>query len=168
MEGLRKEGMEDSTVRVVVGGSGDLEGMSGAVKVLNDFGVTHEVIHYEPEFLQKMDSGVGVIIAAAGQDPVLPVLLASKNVKMVIGVPFATEKSNGFNNLLALAIFPTTLKPEVPIPLTFVGIGRADNGALLAVEMLASSNPELAERYSSYRKEFPLMVANQNEWLQGK
>jgi CRISPR/Cas system CMR-associated protein Cmr5 small subunit len=34
--------------------------------------------------------------------------------------------------------------------------------------MLASSNPELAERYSSYRKEFPLMVANQNEWLQGK
>ncbi len=158
----------DPAVRVVLGGPKDVEGMSGAIKVLNDFGVTHEVIHYEPEFLQQMDSGVGLIIAAAGEDPVLPVVLALRNTQMVVGVPLVTEKSNGFNNLLALAVFPTTLEPEVPIPLAFVGIGRADNAALLAVQMLALSDTELSGRYSAYRDESPAMVARQNEWLQGQ
>jgi len=156
------------SVRVVLGGSEDLEGMSGAIKVLNDFGVTHEVIHYEPEFLQKMDSGVGIIIAAAGENPVLPVVFALRNTQMVIGVPLTTERSNGFNNLLALAVFPAVLKPELPIPLAFVGINRSDNAALFAVESLALSDPELSGRYSAYREEFPFMVANQNVWLQSQ
>jgi phosphoribosylaminoimidazole carboxylase PurE protein len=96
--------------------------------------------------------GVKVIIAGAGGAAHLPGMLASKTLLPVIGVPIPTQHLAGLDSLLSIVQMPRG------IPVATVAIGSAENAALLAVEILALSDPALAGRLAAYRADQTRMV----------
>jgi len=89
--------------------------------------------------------GLRVIIAGAGGAAHLPGMIASKTTLPVIGVPVPTQHLGGLDSLLSIVQMPRG------IPVATVAIGNAENAALLAIEILALSDPALAERLLAYR-----------------
>ena len=96
--------------------------------------------------------GIRVIIAGAGGAAHLPGMLASKTLLPVIGVPIPTQHLGGLDSLLSIVQMPRG------IPVATVAIGNAENAALLAVEILALSDPALAGRLAAYRADQTRMV----------
>jgi 5-(carboxyamino)imidazole ribonucleotide mutase len=88
-----------------------------------------------------------VIIAGAGGSAHLPGMLASKTTLPVIGVPIPTKHLGGLDSLLSIVQMPRG------IPVATVAIGNAENAALLAIEILALGDVELAKRLTAYRSE---------------
>jgi phosphoribosylaminoimidazole carboxylase PurE protein len=89
--------------------------------------------------------GIRVIIAAAGGAAHLAGVIAAKTTLPVIGVPIPTPNLGGLDSLLSIVQMPRG------IPVATVGIGSAENAALLAVSILALSDPALAARLEAYR-----------------
>jgi 5-(carboxyamino)imidazole ribonucleotide mutase len=89
--------------------------------------------------------GIRVIIAGAGGAAHLPGMLASVTTLPVIGVPVPLAKLDGLDSLLSIVQMPRG------IPVATVGIGSAENAALLAVAILALSDAALAGRLAAYR-----------------
>lgn len=96
--------------------------------------------------------GIRVIIAGAGGAAHLPGMLASKTTLPVIGVPIPTQHLGGLDSLLSIVQMPRG------IPVATVAIGNAENAAILAIEILALSDPELAGRLVGYRADQTRMV----------
>jgi len=93
-----------------------------------------------------------VIIAGAGGAAHLPGMLAAKTTLPVIGVPMPTKALDGLDSLLSIVQMPRG------IPVATVAIGNAENAALLAVEILALSDPAIAERLEQFRRDQTQMV----------
>jgi phosphoribosylaminoimidazole carboxylase PurE protein len=93
------------------------------------------------------ERGLAVLIAGAGGAAHLPGVLAAHTLAPVIGVPIANGPLAGVDALLAIVQMPRG------IPVATVGIGRADNAALLAIAMLALGDGELQARLATYRAE---------------
>ncbi|HYO44001.1 MAG TPA: 5-(carboxyamino)imidazole ribonucleotide mutase [Candidatus Limnocylindrales bacterium] len=139
----------------IVGGSrSDFPVLEMAVAVLDALGVTCELrvvsAHRTPDHLFRYaetarDRGIRVIVAGAGGAAHLPGMLAAKTSLPVIGVPIPTAHLGGLDSLLSIVQMPRG------IPVATVAIGNADNAALLAVSILALSDPELAARLDAYR-----------------
>jgi 5-(carboxyamino)imidazole ribonucleotide mutase len=89
--------------------------------------------------------GIRVIIAGAGGAAHLPGMLAAKTLLPVIGVPIPTPHLGGLDSLLSIVQMPRG------VPVATVAIGNAENAALLAIEILALSDPALATRLADYR-----------------
>ena len=89
--------------------------------------------------------GIRVIVAGAGGAAGLPGMLAAKTQLPVIGVPIPTQHLGGLDSLLSMVQMPRG------IPVATVAIGNAENGALLAVAILALSDQALAARLAAYR-----------------
>jgi 5-(carboxyamino)imidazole ribonucleotide mutase len=89
--------------------------------------------------------GLRVLIAGAGGAAHLPGMLAAKTLLPVIGVPIPTQHLGGLDSLLSIVQMPRG------IPVATVGIGNAENAALLAAEILALSDKALAARLADYR-----------------
>ena len=96
--------------------------------------------------------GIRVIVAGAGGAAHLPGMLASKTTLPVIGVPIPTQHLGGLDSLLSIVQMPRG------IPVATVAIGNAENAALLAIEILALSDPALGERLLAYRADQTRMV----------
>lgn len=96
--------------------------------------------------------GIRVIVAGAGGAAHLPGMLAAKTTLPVIGVPIPTQHLGGLDSLLSIVQMPRG------IPVATVAIGNAENAALLAVEVLALSDPALAARLLTYRADQTRMV----------
>jgi phosphoribosylaminoimidazole carboxylase PurE protein len=127
-----------------------------ATALLARFDVPHELrvvsAHRTPDHLFRYAEaaagrGIRVIIAGAGGSAHLPGMLASKTTLPVIGVPIPTKHLGGLDSLLSIVQMPRG------IPVATVAIGNAENAALLAVEILALGDPELARRLDAYRAE---------------
>jgi 5-(carboxyamino)imidazole ribonucleotide mutase len=139
----------------VVGGSrSDFPTLEKATALLERFGVPHELrvvsAHRSPDHLFRYAEdaagrGIRVVIAGAGGAAHLPGMLAAKTMLPVIGVPIPTEHLRGLDSLLSIVQMPRG------IPVATVAIGNAENAALLAVGILALSDPELAVRLAEYR-----------------
>jgi 5-(carboxyamino)imidazole ribonucleotide mutase len=86
-----------------------------------------------------------VLIAGAGGAAHLPGMLAAKTTLPVIGVPIPTKTMGGLDSLLSIVQMPRG------VPVATVAIGNAENAALLAVEILALSDPALGERLADSR-----------------
>ncbi len=139
----------------IVGGSrSDVPVLEKAVAVLEALGVPCELrvvsAHRTPDHLFRYaetarDRGIRVIVAGAGGAAHLPGMLAAKTSLPVIGVPIPTQHLGGLDSLLSIVQMPRG------IPVATVAIGNADNAALLAVAILALSDPELAARLDAYR-----------------
>lgn len=144
-----------ATVRVVLGSKSDLEACAPIRAVLEDFGVESELLvssaHRNPDATADLArtaaaQGVKVIIAAAGLAAHLPGVIAAHTTLPVIGLPLASGGLGGLDALLSIAQMP----PGVPV--ACVAIGGAKNAALLAVQILALSDPGLREKFLAYKR----------------
>lgn len=135
-------------VAVIMGSDSDFPVVKSAVEKLKSFGVPYEVhvmsAHRTPELASEfskhaVENGFGVIIAAAGKAAHLGGVLAAHTILPVIGIPIKSDALDGMDALLATVQMP----PNVPV--ATVGINSAVNAAILAVQMLALSDPELAQ-----------------------
>ena len=129
-------------VGVIMGSDSDLPVMQGAVDVLVDFGVAHEVrvvsAHRTPDRLyayakSAAGRGLKVIVAGAGGAAHLPGMLASVTPLPVIGVPVPLANLSGLDSLLSIVQMPAG------IPVATVAVGGARNAGLLAVRILGAA-----------------------------
>lgn len=146
---------ERPKIGILMGSDSDWPTMRKAYDVAGRFGVPAEVrvlsAHRRPadtaDYAASADQrGLAVLIAGAGLAAHLPGVLAAHTRLPVIGVPIES-KLDGLDALLSIVQMP----PGVPV--ATVGIGRADNAALLAVEILALADEGLAARLSEYKRE---------------
>ncbi|MEZ0241540.1 MAG: 5-(carboxyamino)imidazole ribonucleotide mutase [Chloroflexota bacterium] len=146
----------------VVGGSrSDFPILELATALLDMLEVPNELrvvsAHRSPDHLYRYAEtaagrGIRVIIAGAGGAAHLPGMLAAKTQLPVIGVPMPTKHLDGVDSLLSIVQMPRG------IPVATVAIGNGENAALLAVEILALSDPTLARRLEAYREDLTRMV----------
>jgi len=143
-------------VGIVMGSKSDYEVLSPAVDILRDFQVPHEArivsAHRTPDWLFKYaetarQRGLRVIIAGAGGAAHLPGMLASKTLLPVLGVPVPATLLNGLDSLLSIVQMPK----GVPVGTLAIGKAGAANAALLAVEILATTDAALYERLAAWR-----------------
>ena len=139
-----------------MGSKSDYEVLSPAVDILRDFQVPHEArivsAHRTPDWLFKYaetarQRGLRVIIAGAGGAAHLPGMLASKTLLPVLGVPVPATLLNGLDSLLSIVQMPK----GVPVGTLAIGKAGAANAALLAVEILATTDTALYERLAAWR-----------------
>lgn len=139
----------------VVGGSrSDFPVLQAAVDVLAELGVAAELrvvsAHRTPDALFRYAEaaagrGIRVIVAGAGGAAHLPGMLAAKTLLPVIGVPIPTQHLGGMDSLLSIVQMPRG------IPVATVAIGNGLNAGLLAAQILALGDTDLAGRLASWR-----------------
>jgi 5-(carboxyamino)imidazole ribonucleotide mutase len=139
----------------VVGGSrSDFPVLQAAVDVLAELGVTAELrvvsAHRTPDALFAYAEaaparGIRVIVAGAGGAAHLPGMLAAKTLLPVIGVPIPTQHLGGMDSLLSIVQMPRG------IPVATVAIGNGLNAGLLAAQILALGDTDLASRLDAWR-----------------
>lgn len=142
-------------VLIIVGSDSDLEVMSTAGKVLDEFGVEYEMIissaHRSPDRTRQLvekakEDGIKVIIAGAGMAAHLAGVIAAEFTLPVIGVPIQSGSLNGIDALLS------TMQMPSGVPVATVAINGARNGGILAVQILATSDSGLEEKLIEYKK----------------
>ena len=157
--------MTDPLVGVIMGSDSDLGVMQGAADVLVDFRVAHEVrvvsAHRTPDTLYEYarsaaDRGLRVIVAGAGGAAHLPGMTASMTSLPVIGVPVPLAHLDGLDSLLSIVQMPAG------IPVATVAVGNARNAGLLAVRILATSDPTLRTALDEHRAELAATVAEKD------
>jgi len=156
-------------VGVIMGSDSDLPVMQGAIDVLDEFGVAHEVrivsAHRTPEVMAEYartaaDRGLRVIVAGAGGAAHLPGMTASMTPLPVIGVPVPLAHLDGLDSLLSIVQMPKG------IPVATVAVGNATNAGLLAVRILAASDADLRSRMERYQADLDAMVKEKDAKLQ--
>ena len=156
-------------VCIVMGSDSDLKVMEGAVDRLRDFGVPFEVrvvsAHRTPAAAEQLAknaraNGFGVIIAAAGKAAHLGGVIAGHTTLPVIGVPIKSSLMDGLDSLLSMVQMPSG------IPVATVAVNGADNAAILAVQMLALEDEELAAKLDAFKAEMAEKVAAKDAKIQ--
>lgn len=151
-----------------MGSDSDLPTMQGAIAICEEFEVPCEVAivsaHRTPERMvnyakQAHLRGLKVIIAGAGGAAHLPGMVAALTPLPVIGVPVASRYLQGADSLYSIVQMPAG------IPVATVAIGNAKNAGLLAVQILASHQPDLLEKVQRYRQELNNLVMDKQARL---
>lgn len=162
---------ETKKVAVIMGSDSDLPVVKPAIEKLKSFGISVEAhvmsAHRTPEAAAKFSSqaaenGFGVIIAAAGKAAHLAGVLAAHTTLPVIGIPVKSSTLDGLDALLATVQMPSG------IPVATVAINGAENAAILAAQMLAIANPELAEQLSDMKNKMKKSVEEKDKKLQAE
>ena len=139
-----------------MGSKSDWETLRHADQVLRDFDIPHECrvvsAHRTPvemaEYAQGAEArGLKVIIAGAGGAAHLPGMVAAHTTLPVLGVPVESAVLKGIDSLLSIVQMPG----GVPVGTLAIGKAGAINAALLAVAILATSDPTLGEKLKAYR-----------------
>ncbi|MCA6471018.1 MAG: 5-(carboxyamino)imidazole ribonucleotide mutase [Pseudanabaena sp.] len=155
-------------VSIIMGSDSDLPTMQGAIAICQKFKISHEVAiisaHRTPERMVEFAKtahtrGIKVIIAGAGGAAHLPGMVAALSPLPVIGVPVSTRQLSGVDSLYSIVQMPKG------IPVATVAIGNADNAGLLAVQILASHNPDLLQQVITYRQSLAEMVMEKQDKL---
>ena len=154
-------------VSIIMGSTSDFPVMEKAAKLLDEMQVPFEMnalsAHRTPEAVEQFakhakERGIQVIIAAAGMAAHLPGVIAASTTVPVIGVPIKSTLE-GMDALLAIVQMP----PGIPV--ATVGINAAMNAAILAVQMLALADEELAARFAAYKENLKKKIEKANEEL---
>lgn len=141
-------------VGIIMGSDSDLPTMQGAREMLEALGVPYEIdivsAHRTPDKLHDYASsaearGLKVIIAGAGGAAHLPGMAAALTLLPVIGVPISATRVQGLDALLSIVQMPTG------VPVATVAIDNAANAAVLAAQILATSDAQLRERLRSHK-----------------
>ncbi len=139
-----------------MGSSSDWDTMQAAADTLTALGIRHEVrvvsAHRTPDLLfdyagSARSRGLKAIIAGAGGAAHLPGMIAASTVVPVLGVPVAATALQGFDALLSIVQMPK----GVPVGTLAIGASGAANAGLLAVAMLATTDPELQRKLIARR-----------------
>ena len=148
--------MSDITVGIIMGSQSDWPTMKEAALVLDELGVAYETrivsAHRTPDRLwdygrSAADRGLKVIIAGAGGAAHLPGMMASKTRVPVVGVPVQTKALSGVDSLYSIVQMPKGF----PVATMAIGTAGAANAGLMAAGILATSDPDLAERLDAWR-----------------
>jgi 5-(carboxyamino)imidazole ribonucleotide mutase len=143
-------------IGVIMGSKSDYSVMRAAVEILREFDVPHEArivsAHRTPERMfayadTAASRGLRVIIAGAGGAAHLPGMVAAKTILPVLGVPIAATALQGIDSLLSIVQMPR----GIPVATLAIGAAGAANAALLAIQILATTDPALAAKLTAYR-----------------
>ncbi len=147
--------MKKPLVGIVMGSQSDLNLMNAAAQTLDEFGISYEVTvisaHRAPkltfDYASKAASrGLKVIIAAAGGAAHLPGVIAAVTTLPVIGVPVKSSNSiEGLDSLLSIVQMPEG------VPVATVAINGARNAAILAAQIIATSNQSLSAKIKAHK-----------------
>lgn len=157
-------------VLVLLGSNSDLPAMQPAVKILRRFEIPFDInvssAHRSPERTRRLlyeavEGGAKVIIAAAGGAAHLPGVLAAETTLPVIGVPLDSSPLKGIDALLSIAQMP----PGIPVATMAVGEWGAANAAILAAQILALDDKDLATKLAEYKQELARSVERKAEEL---
>ena len=163
--------MTDSSplIGIIMGSDSDLPTMQAAISICEEFDIASEVAivsaHRTPERMVNYartahQRGLKVIIAGAGGAAHLPGMVAALTPLPVIGVPVKTSTLSGVDSLYSIVQMPGG------IPVATVAIGNAKNAGLLAVQILASHDPELLAKVQAYREALKTMVMEKQTELE--
>ena len=150
--------MANPVVGIIMGSESDREVMSEAAKLLDRFGISHEMTvssaHRNPERTREYaqsakDRGLRVIIAGAGMAAHLAGVIASGTELPVIGVPLSGSALNGLDALYSMVQMPA----GVPVGTMAIGKAGAKNAAIFAAQILALSDQEIARKLKLFREE---------------
>jgi phosphoribosylaminoimidazole carboxylase PurE protein len=154
--------MSKPWVLIVMGSDSDAEVMSQAAAALEELGVPYEFLvasaHRSPERAQSAvreaeADGAAVFIAGAGMAAHLPGVVASFTTRPVIGVPLASGALQGLDALYAIVQMP----PGIPV--ASVAIGGARNAGILAAQIIATFDPDVAAKLREQRVSMAAQVA---------
>ena len=155
-------------VSIIMGSTSDLPVMEKAAQLLNDMHVPFEInalsAHRTPEAVEQFAKGaqargIKVIIAAAGMAAALPGVIAANTTLPVIGVPIKGSVLDGVDALYSIIQMP----PGIPV--ATVAINGAMNAAILAIQMLALSDAQLADSLAQYKQGLKKKIEKANEDL---
>ena len=150
--------MAQAAVCIVMGSASDWPIMQGAAEMLRRFHIPYEVTvssaHRAPQRTAALareaaQRGVQVIIAGAGGAAHLAGVIAAETTLPVIGVPIASSALQGLDALLATVQMP----PGVPVATVAIGKAGATNAGILATQIVALHDPEVAARLRQYKME---------------
>lgn len=145
-------------VGLIMGSRSDWETMQHAAEMLTRFDVPHErrvvSAHRTPDWLMEYAGsaearGLRVLIAGAGGAAHLPGMAAAATLLPVLGVPVESHALKGMDSLLSIVQMPA----GIPVGTLAIGRAGATNAALLAVAILALSDPALRERLDAFRRD---------------
>lgn len=154
-------------IGIIMGSDSDLTVMQKAVEVLNEFNIPYEVkilsAHRTPDEHADYSKnasrrGIKVIIAAAGGAAHLPGVTAAHTTLPVIGVPIFSKALQGIDSLLSIVQMPSG------VPVATVAIDGAKNAALLAVQIIGTSDETISKKLAEYKTKIAneSMVKNKN------
>lgn len=154
-------------VSIIMGSTSDLPVMEKAAAYLNEMQIPFEMnalsAHRTPEAVEKFargakERGIKVIIAAAGMAAHLPGVIAAMTTVPVIGVPIKSGME-GMDALLAIVQMP----PGIPV--ATVGVNAALNAGILASQILAVADEDIAQRVANYKEGLKAKIEKANEDL---
>jgi 5-(carboxyamino)imidazole ribonucleotide mutase len=157
-------------VSIVMGSDSDLEIMRETGKALDEFGIVYEMdvtsAHRSPartsEYASKAAGrGIRVIIAGAGGAAHLAGVIAAHTSLPVIGVPIPSTSLQGLDSLLAIVQMPA----GIPVATVAIGKPGATNAGILAAQIIAGSNAELAKKLAGYKEKLARGVEEKSRKL---
>ncbi|MHB1153447.1 MAG: 5-(carboxyamino)imidazole ribonucleotide mutase [Eubacteriales bacterium] len=158
----------EKKVAIIMGSDSDLPIVKGAITILKGFGIAIEVhvmsAHRTPALACEFSTnakanGFGVIIAAAGKAAHLAGVLAAHTSLPVIGIP-CKSSLDGLDALLS------TVQMPKGIPVATVAIDGAENAGILAAQILAVSDDDLADKLTQMKEDMVREVIKKDEMLQ--
>jgi 5-(carboxyamino)imidazole ribonucleotide mutase len=161
---------DSPVVGIVMGSDSDWPVMKAAAEALDEFEVGHEAdvvsAHRMPDEMLEYgrsaaERGLRVLIAGAGGAAHLPGMLASVTPLPVIGVPVPLKHLDGMDSLLSIVQMPSG------VPVATVAVGNARNAGLLAVRILATSDPDLRARMVTFQAELREAARAKGETVRG-
>jgi phosphoribosylamine--glycine ligase len=158
-----KQKKQAATVGIVMGSDSDLDVMQEAASVLKKFQIPYKMTvasaHRSPQragdfAANALSRGMKVIIAGAGHAAHLAGVLAAHTTLPVIGVPIDSSCLKGWDALLATVQMP----PGIPVATMAIGKSGARNAGILAAQILATADPELAKALETFKQEMSRQV----------
>lgn len=158
-----KQKKQAATVGIVMGSDSDIEIMREAAVILKKFQIPYEMTvasaHRSPQragdfAANAIMKGMKVIIAGAGHAAHLAGVLAAHTTLPVIGVPIDSSCLQGLDALLATVQMP----PGIPVATMAIGKSGARNAGIMAAQILATSDPELAATLENFKQEMSRQV----------
>lgn len=160
--------MSQPLVGIVMGSDSDLPVMKEAASVLEELGISSEVVissaHRVPDKTADyartaVERGLAVIIAGAGGAAHLPGVIAAYTPLPVIGVPIKSGALNGVDALYAIVQMPSG------VPVATVAINGAKNAGILAAQILGATNPEVRARVITFKDKLAKQVNEKDALL---
>lgn len=156
-------------ISIIMGSKSDWSVMKEASLILEELAIPYEKkivsAHRTPDWLFSFAEsapkrGIKLIIAGAGGAAHLPGMVAAKTLLPVIGVPVPSAHLQGLDSLLSIVQMPA----GVPVATVAIGAGGAKNAALLAAQILALHDDELAGKLAARREMVARQVLEAEEW----
>lgn len=158
-------------IAIIMGSDSDLPVVEKAAITLKEYGVPFEMrvmsAHRTPDAVREFvgsarEQGYGAIIAAAGKAAHLAGAVAANTTLPVIGIPVKSSTLDGLDALLATVQMPSGM------PVATVAIDGAQNAALLAIQILSVTEPELAQKLADSRAAAAAKIAAKDEEINKK